>query len=496
MCGTYSVLHILITMLCILRYTIQGENEDNNLVYASIADMEKLLTTALKIQEKSERLGNYYNKKLEGITRALEELDTPTANRGINVLNPIFLIKSMLVINRVLEKQKHYLKQVENINDDLSRLSLEKDSKNRLDVEMHIRTFLELQDFYDLDTQQAANGILKNSSIKISLSALDCYEIGSWALENRDAYHAKLWLNEAKRRLISNSADKTIPLERILLKLANVYAVYKDDEAANQLIDEILKSDPDNEAAQQFKIILQGSGSIFNKYADSYRTIPMRHNLGGNSNATQVQQLCQQSQTFIEQPNTFCYYEHIYTYYSVKVEVLNTKPAFAALHEVITNGEIFALNQQAAYQRQTRLGTNHSTLINFKANKIIEGFKMRMDLLAIPSKLMDDFLYTSFDIGEYNKLKGKPLKYHKGFLSSYDDGEGFLLMIFLNNVEGGGHVIFPSLNISVAPRKGDALLWSFKPGRENKYLIHTVCPVYIGNCTVIYIRGYAQEYYN
>lgn len=57
----------------------------------------------------------------------------------------------------------------------------------------------------------------------------------------------------------------------------------------------------------------------------------------------------------------------------------------------------------------------------------------------------------------------------------------------LNNVGGGGHVIFPSLNISVAPRKGDALLWSFKPGRDNKYLIHTVCPVYVGNCTGRYL---------
>lgn len=68
-------------------------------------------------------------------------------------------------------------------------------------------------------------------------------------------------------------------MERILLKLANVYAIYKDEEAANEHIDEILKTDPDNEAAQQFKIILEGLGSISNMHADKYRTLPIKHDL-------------------------------------------------------------------------------------------------------------------------------------------------------------------------------------------------------------------------
>lgn len=68
--GTCLVFYVLI--MCVFKnttYTMQDRDEDDNLVYASTSDMEKLLTTVLKIQEKSERLRNHYNKKLEKITR-------------------------------------------------------------------------------------------------------------------------------------------------------------------------------------------------------------------------------------------------------------------------------------------------------------------------------------------------------------------------------------------------------------------------------------------
>ena len=39
----------------------------------------------------------------------------------------------------------------------------------------------------------------------------------------------------------------------------------------------------------------------------------------------------------------------------------------------------------------------------------------------------------------------------------------FTLLIYLNDVPDGGETVFTKLNVSVAPRKGAAVLWSAAP---------------------------------
>ena len=56
-------------------------------------------------------------------------------------------------------------------------------------------------------------------------------------------------------------------------------------------------------------------------------------------------------------------------------------------------------------------------------------------------------------------------------------------MIYLSNVESGGHTIFPQAGISVQPKEGDALFW-FNLGTKNNFdtrIFHLGCPVIFGN---------------
>jgi prolyl 4-hydroxylase len=56
-------------------------------------------------------------------------------------------------------------------------------------------------------------------------------------------------------------------------------------------------------------------------------------------------------------------------------------------------------------------------------------------------------------------------------------------MIYLSNVDLGGHTIFPQAGISVKPVEGSALFW-FNVGPKTNYdsrVFHLGCPVIIGN---------------
>ena len=70
--------------------------------------------------------------------------------------------------------------------------------------------------------------------------------------------------------------------------------------------------------------------------------------------------------------------------------------------------------------------------------------------------------------------------------SEADDVGGLRLttfMIYLSNVQAGGHTIFPQAGISVKPKEGDALFW-FNVGPRDNFdtrIFHLGCPVVYGN---------------
>ena len=56
-------------------------------------------------------------------------------------------------------------------------------------------------------------------------------------------------------------------------------------------------------------------------------------------------------------------------------------------------------------------------------------------------------------------------------------------MLYLTNVDAGGHTVFPQIGISNKPIKGSALFW-FNVGAQDNYdsrINHFGCPVLHGN---------------
>ena len=56
-------------------------------------------------------------------------------------------------------------------------------------------------------------------------------------------------------------------------------------------------------------------------------------------------------------------------------------------------------------------------------------------------------------------------------------------MIYLSDVQAGGHTIFPQTGVSIKPEEGKVLLW-FNVGAWKNYdsrIFHLGCPVLYGN---------------
>eukprot|EP00095_Tigriopus_kingsejongensis_P008628 snap_masked-scaffold503_size153465-processed-gene-0.12 protein:Tk08628 transcript:snap_masked-scaffold503_size153465-processed-gene-0.12-mRNA-1 annotation:"hypothetical protein LOTGIDRAFT_196347" len=71
------------------------------------------------------------------------------------------------------------------------------------------------------------------------------------------------------------------------------------------------------------------------------------------------------------------------------------------------------------------------------------------------------------------------------------------LLFYLNEVQGGGSTVFPTLGIAVPPRKGSALFWFnlFQNGTGDPFTLHSGCPVLLGTKDIanFWFRSHGQE---
>ncbi|VDO62053.1 unnamed protein product [Onchocerca flexuosa] len=93
---------------------------------------------------------------------------------------------------------------------------------------------LRLQDTYQIDTKDIAEGrILNSQEQSAALSAGDCFEIGRAAYDEYDYYHAITWMQEARERAEKETVP-TAKLEDILEYLA--FSLYKQGNLKRALL--------------------------------------------------------------------------------------------------------------------------------------------------------------------------------------------------------------------------------------------------------------------
>ncbi|VDN00578.1 unnamed protein product, partial [Onchocerca ochengi] len=93
---------------------------------------------------------------------------------------------------------------------------------------------LRLQDTYQMDTKDIAEGKILNSQMRtVALTAGDCFEIGRAAYYANDYYHTIMWMQEARER-VEKEVTPTANLEDILEYLA--FSLYKQGNLKRALL--------------------------------------------------------------------------------------------------------------------------------------------------------------------------------------------------------------------------------------------------------------------
>ncbi|VDM97021.1 unnamed protein product, partial [Onchocerca ochengi] len=209
---------------------------------------------------------------------------------------------------------------------------------------------LRLQDTYQMDSKNIADGRILNSKIRtVALTAGDCFEIGHAAYDAHDYYHTILWMQEARERA-EKEAVPTANLEDILEYLA--FSLYKQGNLKRALLltDQLHHMNPDHPRAKEnvrrYEDLLKNNEV---QRIDLRRNIPpiinARHGNGLDEGAKLTYEaLCRQERPEYtkEQLRLHCYYKMDRPYLRLapfKVEIVRQNPLAVLFYDMMSDVE-------------------------------------------------------------------------------------------------------------------------------------------------------------
>nr|CDP99903.1 BMA-PHY-2, isoform h [Brugia malayi] len=206
---------------------------------------------------------------------------------------------------------------------------------------------LRLQDTYEMNTKDIADGKILNSKMRtVALTAEDCFEIGRVAYSEHDYYHAILWMQEARER-IQKETKPTANLESILDHLA--FSLYKQGNLKRALLltDELYRMNPDHPRAKGnvrwYEDLLEDEGI---RRADMRRKVPPMNNPRDKSNLKDTYEaLCRQEVPINTkaQSRLYCYYKMDRPYLRLapfKVEIVHQNPLVVLFRDIVSDEEM------------------------------------------------------------------------------------------------------------------------------------------------------------
>ncbi|CAF3520069.1 unnamed protein product [Rotaria socialis] len=406
---------------------------------------------------------------------------------------------------------------------------------------------MRLQDTYELNTSQLANGELSSKFKSKRLSALECYDLGRVAYTNGDFYHTLMWMQEALDHLDTETNHTSINKIDILDHLAYATSQQGNVEHALAITEEILTMAPDHFRAQNNKVYYETiiknrtltkkqrrddidksnstnlkliqtasndeSYKINNKRSDDYF-----------DEQESYEHLCRQNGTRLHpkyQSKLFCRYRHNNHPYlilqPVKEEQLLHQPAILFYHDIISDSDIEKIKSLALPKLQRAVVRDFTTdtfqPADYRIFPYFSAWLRNEDspVIARLSRLIEAItnlsMITAEDLQIANYGVGGHYEPHFDFsrrrekdpLSRLGAGNRIATWLtYLSDVEEGGATVFPLAGGHLKPKKGGAAFWYnlYASGEGDYNTRHAACPVLIGNKWVAnkWIHERGQEF--
>ncbi|XP_043649574.1 prolyl 4-hydroxylase subunit alpha-1 [Drosophila teissieri] len=346
------------------------------------------------------------------------------------------------------------------------------------DLNDAINGIISLQEFYNLQPDEIANGVLMGQQYNASLTTLNCMAMAN-ACESFDFdNYALKWYKSAVEHY-NDDRDGRVYREVFGFSLFDLYKNYTSVLISNGFRKTALNllrdvSDLDANLWSIRKDVYE-MGKI--DVPDPTFPIPPWFDVTGCLRVSRTRQ------------HHSCHYEKSTSDFlriaPLKVETLSLKPHIVLYHDVIYDSEISKVQNISLPSLKSPLRILHAEDHNLKLAKIREDYHSPLNLRIKDMTGEDVKEDTDFQIDNYGICGFR--YYHTDNLESQDQtvelGDRLTsIMFFMNDVAQGGAFVFPNLNLTIWPQKGSALVWRNLDHRmQPNDLLHRSCPVIVGS---------------
>ncbi|KAI6227577.1 Prolyl 4-hydroxylase alpha-related protein PH4 [Aphelenchoides fujianensis] len=481
-------------------------------VFTAMVDIENMLKN--EAEATTRILDRYIQSEMQRLAEIKEyaeryKLDATVKRNISDVTDPV---RAYVFIKNLSEEWKK-LKSLLHSNDadafikniDTERLSKAIHYPDDEDVDGAALGLLRLQDTYDLQTADLANGYVADDWTGKALNAEDCFEIGRAAYNARDYYRCIEWMAEAEARLKVEGDRSRIRRADVLEYLA--YALYQqgNTKRALALTKELLKIEPYHpRAAGNVEWYSERMSPEELATLDDLPPITNVRSLKYDIEEREVfEHLCRGDfkRDYAMEARTYCYYKKDRPFLKLapfKVEIVRYEPLVVLFKDVISDPEIAVIQRLATPKLRRATVQNAKTgeleTASYRISKsawlkgeedvVIDRVNKRIDLMTNLNQVTSEELQiANYGIGghydphfDFARNRGaNPYKAPTGNRIA-------TVLFYMSQPQKGGATVYTELATGVFSTKHDALFWYNlkRDGSGDMRTRHAACPVLTG----------------
>nr|XP_057922071.1 prolyl 4-hydroxylase subunit alpha-1-like isoform X2 [Doryrhamphus excisus] len=533
-CFRYSVRKMAVC--CLLLIFITSSSAVNE-YFTSIGHMTDLLYTEKDLVASLKDYIQAEENKLEQIKKWAEQLDSLSAAairdpEGF-LGHPVNAFKLMKRLSREWGELENLV--LTNMSDGfISNLTIRRQHfPNEVDQTGVAEALLRLQDTYELDTNTLAKGELPgSSSLRGTLTADDCYDLGKVAFQEDDFYHTELWMSQALRQLDQGEPPGTVDAVTILDYLS--YSLYQQGEleSAMEFTKRLLQLDPSKKQAETNLRYFEYHLEKLQNGEETEETLRMGRAAPNMEDDNMYEKLCRgksAEMTPRRQSRLFCRYRDggrhpRFVIGPVKEEDEWDHPRIVRYHDIVTDEEMDKLKELAKPRLRrslvvdSRSGCSHeaSAWLGQHEHPVVDLMAQRIgDVTGLDVSTAEQLQVANYGVGgQYEPHYDFNREDEPDSFAELGTGNRIATwLLYMSDVQAGGATVFTDAGAAVWPKKqtvylmkcprclghkGSAVFWyNLHPSGDGDYRTrHAACPVLVGSKWVanVWLHERGQEF--
>ncbi|XP_050664922.1 prolyl 4-hydroxylase subunit alpha-1-like isoform X4 [Leptidea sinapis] len=512
-------------------------------VFTAITDVEPLLETHQRIIDdlddyifKEEQRLNILKRHLDIYKREQKKAMEDIPNYLGNPINAFTLIKRLTSdlddIEKSIDIGTEYIKNVTVTHHDVKYPTLE-------DLEGAAIALTRLQQTYDLEVDELAEGKLNGVTYSTPMSAGDCYELGKALYTEQDYRNALAWMTVALRKFKLEKIRYHFTEEDILEYIGFANYLLGDIEVALEWTKKLLTVNPNHQRARgnvphYNKMITEEKEAmkrrrrgiiITNGTLSLWKNVFVQHSFSTNPDTgEEIEKEVEKPASSMSYENDFTIYEKLcrgesnlspsiskklscqyltgehpfLRYAAIKMEYLYRDPDIVLYYDVLSDNEIDFIQKLAKpnFKRATvhdsktgKLVPAHyriskSAWLKDETSPVVARVSRRVaDFTNLDLTTAEELQVVNYGIGGHYAPHFDYARSHESSFSSVDGNRIATVLFYMSDVAQGGATVFTELGLSVFPVKGAAVFWmNLHPsGAGDLATRHAACPVLRGS---------------